>query len=647
MSDLDALLSAVVRSVGGSPREGQIEMVERVSEALESDGHLLVQAGTGTGKSFGYLVPTMAWAAATGKRAVISTATLALQRQIMLHDAPRVKDAIHNELGAHVNVALLKGWHNYVCLRKATGGYPEEGTLLSRAEGEVGATATGEEVIRAREWAMSTDTGDRDDLVPGVTDRVWGQVSVPKRECIGEKCPVRQSCFPYLAREAAEESDVVVTNHAMLGIAATGTPVLPETQAFIIDEAHELVDRVTNQLTRTLSKYDVAGIARMMRSSGLDDSDLDESADEIAELLTDVPEGRIVKFSQVLFDAIARLSGRVAEAGENVAGMSGKDEDQTIAKQILRSRLVEVGELCEDLLSGAIENETLVAWKAEFADGTGALYAAPLDVAGAIADELFDGRPTILTSATLKINDSFDVMAARVGLSFPSQGPWEGIDVGSPFTPEKQGVLYVAKHLPIPGKEGYGDEQLTEMVELIEASGGGALVLFTSKAAAIRAAEFARDRLEVPIFVQGEDQLSTLVSLFSDDDDACLFGTISLWQGVDVPGRTCRLVIMDRIPFPRPNDPLMQARSQAVAHSGGNGFMNVAATQAALLLAQGAGRLLRRSTDRGVVAVLDPRLRTARYSGFLLASMPKMWPTTDPQIVRGVLQRLASEGSES
>lgn len=316
MSDLDALLSAVVRSVGGSPREGQIEMAERVSEALESDGHLLVQAGTGTGKSFGYLVPTMAWAAATGKRAVISTATLALQRQIMLHDAPRVKDAIHNELGAHVNVALLKGWHNYVCLRKATGGYPEEGTLLSRAEGEVGATATGEEVIRAREWAMSTDTGDRDDLVPGVTDRVWGQVSVPKRECIGEKCPVRQSCFPYLAREAAEESDVVVTNHAMLGIAATGTPVLPRTQAFIIDEAHELVDRVTNQLTRTLSKYDVAGIARMMRSSGLNDSDLDESADEIAELLTDVPEGRIVKFSQVLFDAIARLSGRVAEAGK-------------------------------------------------------------------------------------------------------------------------------------------------------------------------------------------------------------------------------------------------------------------------------------------------------------------------------------------
>lgn len=455
MSDLDALLSAVVRSVGGSPREGQIEMAERVSEALESDGHLLVQAGTGTGKSFGYLVPTMAWAAATGKRAVISTATLALQRQIMLHDAPRVKDAIHNELGAHVNVALLKGWHNYVFAeshRRLSG----RRHVAFAGRRRSGATATGEEVIRAREWAMSTDTGDRDDLVPGVTDRVWGQVSVPKRECIGEKCPVRQSCFPYLAREAAEESDVVVTNHAMLGIAATGTPVLPETQAFIIDEAHELVDRVTNQLTRTLSKYDVAGIARMMRSSGLDDSDLDESADEIAELLTDVPEGRIVKFSQVLFDAIARLSGRVAEAGENVAGMSGKDEDQTIAKQILRSRLVEVGELCEDLLSGAIENETLVAWKAEFADGTGALYAAPLDVAGAIADELFDGRPTILTSATLKINDSFDVMAARVGLSFPSQGPWEVLTWGVRLLPKSRAFCMLRSTCRSRGKRVMG-----------------------------------------------------------------------------------------------------------------------------------------------------------------------------------------------
>lgn len=640
MSDVDKLLDAVVESVGGKRREGQTQMVEAVHEALDTDGHLMVQAGTGTGKSFGYLVPAMTWSAKTGKRAIISTATLALQRQIMLHDAPRVADAVREELGSHLDVALLKGWHNYVCLRKATGGYPEEGALLSRAEGEMGATATGEEVMRAREWAMSSDTGDRDDLVPGVSDRVWSQLSLPKRECIGEKCPVRQSCFPMLARQAAEEADVVVTNHAMLGVAATGFPVLPEGDAFIIDEAHELVDRVTSQLTRSLTKFDLTSLARLMRRSGIT-SELDDSADELDEVLGDIDEGRILKVSEALNDVVARLLGRIQQASEDAQDLSAKDEELAISKQIIKVRLLELSEVCQDILGDAIENEVLVAWKTQFMDETPALYLAPLDVAASIADALFDQKATVLTSATLKVGDSFETMASRVGFTFPSQGPWEGIDVGSPFEPEKQGVLYVASHLPIPGKEGYGVEQLDEIVELIDASRGGALVLFTSKAAAVRAAEYVQDRIDTPVFVQGEDQLSTLVANFAADDEASLFGTISLWQGVDVPGRTCRLVIIDRIPFPRPNDPLMQARQNAVSKNGGNGFMSVAAAQAALLLAQGAGRLLRRTTDRGVVAILDPRLRTARYAGFLLASMPRMWPTTNGGQVREILQRLA------
>ncbi|QRV03010.1 ATP-dependent DNA helicase [Arcanobacterium phocisimile] len=618
-------------------------MAHRVAEALESQGHLLVQAGTGTGKSFGYLVPVLQWAATSGKRAIISTATLALQRQIMLNDAPRVKDVIHKELGTHVEVALLKGWHNYVCLRKATGGYPEEGTLLSRAEGEVGATATGEEVMRAREWAMSTDTGDRDDLVPGVSDRAWAQVSVPKRECIGDKCPVRQSCFPYLAREKADDAQVIVTNHAMLGVAATGFPVLPEAHAYIVDEAHDLADRVTSQLTRMLSKYEIAAVARLMRRSGLDDAGLDDCTDELSELLAELPEGRLTELSQELLDVIARIAGRLQVAGEDIAGLSNLNEEQATAKYILRSRVSELHDLCSDLLGDAVGNDQLVVWKAEYGDGTSALYIAPLDVAHSLADNLFEDQPTILTSATLKIGGSFDAMASRAGLSFPSQGPWEGVDVGSPFTPEKQGVLYIAAHMPIPGKEGYGDEQLQEITELILASDGGALGLFTSRAAAVRAAEYVRERVDLPIFVQGEDQLSTLVASFAGDERACLFGTLSLWQGVDVPGRTCRLVIIDRIPFPRPNDPLTQARTEAVEQAGGSGFMSITATQAALLLAQGAGRLLRRSSDRGVVAVLDPRLKTKRYAGFLLASMPRMWPTVDPMIVREVLQRLAKK----
>lgn len=641
--DLDTLLADVVGSVGGTRREGQSEMVHAVYDALVTDGHLMVEAGTGTGKSFGYLVPALAWAAKEGKRTIISTATLALQRQIITQDAPRVVDAVRKLYDSHLEVALLKGWNNYVCLRKATGGYPEEGALLSRAEGEFGATATGEEVVRAREWAMGTDTGDRDDLVPGVSDRAWSQVSLPKRECVGEACPLRSSCFPILAREAASEADVVVTNHAMLGVQATGVPVLPPADAFIIDEGHELVDRITSQLTRSLSKYDIVSLGRMMRRSGLDSSDLDDSADELDEQLAEYDEGRLRKIDVALSDVVARLLGRIQASGEDVSGLSSKDETQAIAKQVLRTRLQELSELCHDLLGDGIANEILVAWKAQFGDETPALYLAPLDVSGSIADSLFEQTPTVLTSATLQIGGTFDVMANRVGFTFPSQGPWQGIDVGSPFSPEKQGILYVAQHLPIPGKEGYGNEQLDEIVDLIKASRGGALCLFTSRAAAVRAADYARDRLETTVLCQGDDQLSTLVSQFAAEDSTSLFGTISLWQGVDIPGRTCRLVIIDRIPFPRPNDPLTQARTEAVSKSGGNGFMAVAATQAALLLAQGAGRLLRRTTDRGVVAVLDPRLRTQRYAGFLLASMPRMWPTTDPQVVRDILTRLGAD----
>lgn len=454
---------------------------------------------------------------------------------------------------------------------------------------------------------------------------------------------MRQSCFPYLAREKADDAQVVVTNHAMLGVAATGLAVLPAADAYIVDEAHDLADRVTSQLTRKLSKYEISGVARLLRRSGLDDAGLDECSDELNELLSELPEGRLTELAQDFLDVIARILGRLQVASEDISGLSNLDEEQATTKYILRSRVQELQELCSDVLSDAVGDDRLVVWKAEFGEANPAMYIAPLDVAHSLADNLFEDQPTILTSATLKIGDSFEAMASRAGLTFPSQGPWEGVDVGSPFVPEKQGVLYVAGHLPVPGKEGYGEEQLQEITELIQASDGGALALFTSRAGALRAAEYVRQRSDLPVFVQGEDQLSTLVANFTRDEQACLFGTLSLWQGVDVPGRTCRLVIIDRIPFPRPNDPLTQARTDAVVRAGGNGFMSIAATQAALLLAQGAGRLLRRSSDRGVVAVLDPRLMTARYAGFLLASMPRMWRTADPKMVREILERLANE----
>lgn len=640
--DPSEVLNHVIDAIGGSRREGQDHMVDAVHEALTNEGHLMVEAGTGTGKSFGYLVPAMVWSAQSDQRVTISTATLALQRQIIQQDAPAVADAIHDIYGTHVDVALLKGWNNYACLRKVDGGYPEDDALLSRAEGEVGATATGEDVVRAREWALTSDTGDRDDLVPGVSDRAWQQISIPKRECIGESCPLRHECFPLRARVEADDADIVVTNHALLGIQASGTPVLPESHAYIVDEAHDLVDRVTNQLTRSMAGYDLRSVARMLRQTGLDDEGLPDLSDDLSDVLAETGEQRITKLSDDLGDVIARILGKIQAAGESVSGLSGGNEEQNATKQVLRSRLVELADLCIDLLGEAVETGSRVAWTSEFNDHY-TLYLAPLDVSASIANNLFEATPVVLTSATLQVGGSFDAVATRVGFTYPSQGQWTGLDVGSPFEPAKQGILYVAQHLNPPGRNGYGEEHLAEIVDLIRASGGGALCLFTSRLGAERAAEYTRDQLDLPVYVQGEDQLPTLLGKFAEDPSASLFGTISLWQGVDIPGDTCRLVIIDRIPFPRPDDPLIQARNEAATRAGRNPFMSVSATQAALLLAQGAGRLLRRTTDRGVVAVLDSRLRTKRYGGFLMASLPKMWPTTDRDVVIDALARLAPD----
>lgn len=637
---VNQILDSVVEDLGGVRRDGQVQMVELVMDALKESGHLLVQAGTGTGKSIGYLVPAMSWSVDTGDRVIISTATLALQRQIVRQDAPRVARAVTAISGKTPRVALLKGWNNYVCLRKAAGGYPEEDALMSRAAGEYGATATGEEVTRLREWSMSTDTGDRDDLVPGVSERAWRQVSLSKPECIGNKCPLRDSCFPLLARASAEDADIVVTNHSMLGIESARTPVLPEAGAFIVDEAHDLVDRVTSQLTSSLSAPEVAGLARLLRREKILATGLESAGEAIGTALDKLDDGRITTMPDALSDALLTLLGELQQANADVADLPGKNEADAAAKSVARGRVQGLAEVVERLLSDARMSGKLVTWVQRDFDDRPSLHVAPLDVSNSLADELFEGKPAVLTSATLALGGSFEHVASDVGFTYPSQGPWDGVDVGSPFDHAKQGILYVADKLPTPGRDGYGEEQLQEIVELIQASGGGALGLFTSRRGAERAAEYVRERVETPVLVQGEDQLPTLVGEFAGNDEASLFGTISLWQGVDVPGRTCRLVIVDRIPFPRPDEPLSQARTQAVGAAGGNGFMQVAASHAALLLAQGAGRLVRRHDDRGVVAVLDPRLRKARYAGFLLSSLPPMWRTTDGGLVRDALRRL-------
>jgi ATP-dependent DNA helicase DinG len=638
------LLAAAVAGLGGTERSGQTRMAQAVDAATTSREHLLVQAGTGTGKSVAYLVPAVAHAVATGRPVVVATATLALQAQVADRDLPAVADALEPLLGRRVTYGLVKGRRNYLCRHKLVGGFPddEEDTLFggSPAMRVTAATELGEQVVRLREWADETASGDRDELIPGVSERAWRQVSVSAHECLGAKCPVIAECFVEQARASAREADVVVTNHSMLAIDAfEGRQILPEHDLVIVDEGHELVDRVTSTITDELTGAQVERAAR--RASGLTDTgDLDAAGSALRGVLEMLPAGRLRQLPESLAAALAAVrdaaraaqSGLRAEAGQPVDG----------ARQVARAGVDEVFEVAERLLD---DSEHDVLWISDDLRRGHVLRVAPVVVAGLLRERLFPDRTVVLTSATLELGGTFDAVARSIGLSGPDAPAWQGLDVGSPFDYPKQAILYVARNLPPPGRDGTSPQVLDELADLVTAAGGRTLGLFSSMRAAQAAAAAMRERLEVPVLCQGEDQTATLVREFARDAATCLFGTLSLWQGVDVPGPACQLVVIDRLPFPRPDDPLMSARAQAVADAGGNGFMAVAATHAALRLAQGSGRLVRTATDRGVVAVLDPRLATARYGGFLRSSLPPFWPTTDRRVALEALRRIdASAG---
>ncbi|MDP5227863.1 MULTISPECIES: ATP-dependent DNA helicase [Arthrobacter] len=665
-----ALLDTAVSAMGGQSRTGQHQMVSRVASALDEQRHLLVQAGTGTGKSLGYLVPVIDDAVRNGNRAIISTATLALQAQIMGRDLPRLLKALDPELPRPVKTALVKGRSNYLCMHKVGGGFPEEdpaedqlfgvgadGALFSSSTGPgLGSgpgTQLGREILRLRDWAQETDTGDRDDLTPGVSERAWRQVSVTALECIGPaKCPMAEECFSERARAVAAESDVIVTNHAMLAINAfEGVAVLPEYDVVVVDEAHELQDRVTGAVTGQLSEAMVTAAARAARRHAhIDIGALESAARGLEDALAPLPTGLLARG---IDEPLGLAIDAVREACRAALSDSKPDQGQPAdgALQAARSRLTQLLEVSERLLVVGERQE--VVWLTRtgtFEPGAGyrpadddapaTVTVAPLSVAMKLRDGLFDGHTAILTSATLAIGAAFDQAAGDVGLKGPGAPDWEGVDVGSPFDYPRQGMLYVARHLPKPGR-GIGAEALQEVVDLIKASGGGALGLFSSRRAAEEAADYVREHVDVPVLCQGEATMSSLIKDFAEDRDACLFGTLTLWQGVDVPGDSCRLVIMDRIPFPRPDDPLNTARSRAVAQNGGNGFMAISASSAAIKMAQGAGRLIRATGDKGVVAVLDSRLATERYGGFIRSTLPPFWATTDRQVVLEALGRLA------
>ncbi|MFC4913403.1 ATP-dependent DNA helicase [Actinomadura gamaensis] len=700
--DTATLLSAAVQAIGGAERTGQVAMAEAVEKALGDGEHLAAQAGTGTGKSLAYLVPAIRHAVTKGRTVVVSTATIALQRQLVDRDLPRLAEALRPHLGTELKFAILKGRRNYLCLHRVQTGVPDEQEEDHGLFDPQQLSTLGRQVKRLNEWADETQTGDRDELVPGVSEQAWRQVAVTAKECLGAtRCPQGTECFAELARAQAGEAHIVVTNHALLAIDALEEfQVLPEHDIVIVDEAHELVDRVTAVATGDISASAVDTAARRcgrLIEEGVADR-LKVSAEDLTLLLEEFPAGRMDVLPEALGNALAVVRDAAhacltaigpekkemdpADAGARKAARSALEDLHDTAVRILESYQVEI----------AARNEVVWLEKPFVQDGRPkrppTLHVAPIGVGGLLRATLFEKRTAVLTSATLTLGGSFEPLARQWGLppldvpaqrapaqadaeAQPEKAPsekaqpektqsekakpekgkqdlaWTGIDVGSPFDHPRSGILYVARHLPQPGRDGLPDAYLTEITELIEAAGGRTLGLFSSMRAARQAADELKDHLSHPLLCQGEDSTSLLVKQFAEDERTCLFGTLSLWQGVDVPGPSLQLVIMDRIPFPRPDDPVASARQRAVAARGGNGFMTVAATHAALLLAQGAGRLLRAMDDRGVVAVLDPRLATARYGGFLKASLPPFWATTDPQVVRGALRRLDQAAAAS
>ncbi|TWF76099.1 ATP-dependent DNA helicase DinG [Pseudonocardia hierapolitana] len=668
------LLEAAVTAVGGARRDGQDAMAQAVRKALVSGEHVAVQAGTGTGKSLAYLVPAIHHAVGRGATVVVSTATIALQRQLVDRDLPRLAKALKPMLGRAPTFAILKGRRNYLCLNKLHGG--DDTDPGDELFDPFAISAMGRAVKRIHEWADTTETGDRDELVPGVQDSVWRQVSVTARECLGvAKCPVGEDCFAEKARGVAGQADIVVTNHALLAIdALEGRPVLPEHDVVVVDEAHELVDRVTGVATAELTAGMIAATARRLGKL-VDQAVADrlaEAGEGLGLVLDDLPPGRWESLPRAAAGALSAVRDAAGACKQALGADRREDPEAAAGRKIAQASLDEVADTAVRLLGAFDEPDPAkrhdVVWLAERGasaergsaqqgpDATRhkSLHAAPLWVGGLLRERLFGRSTVVLTSATLALGGNFDALARQWGLPpekvaaektddpvpDPDAPKWSGLDVGSPFAHAKSGILYVAKRLPPPGRDGLPPSYLDEIAGLVEAAGGRTLGLFSSMRAAKQATEAMRGRLETPVLCQGDDSTMQLVEKFAADEATSLFGTLSLWQGVDVPGPSLSCVIIDRIPFPRPDDPLVAARQRATDARGGNGFLSVSATHAALLLAQGAGRLLRGMDDRGVVAILDSRLATARYGGFLRASLPPFWATDDREKVHGALRRL-------
>lgn len=615
-------------SGGGEARAGQVDMAEAVAVAISTRKHLAVQAGTGTGKTLAYLVP----AVLSGKKTIVATATKALQDQLAGKDLP----FLEQHLDQPFTWSVLKGRSNYLCMQRLSELTAKDETGQQLGLDGVAERAPKDELVALARWAVTTDTGDRAELDIEPSEPAWSAVSVSARECPGAaRCPSGSVCFAEGARLKAYEADVVVVNLHLYGLdIAAGGMILPEHDVVVIDEAHQLEDIVSATSGVDLTGGRFVDLARRTRGVIADDQ-LAAGVDDVGRLLSDAlrpHRDRRLKGSlpEDLGGTLAVARGRVERV---LAAARAVPAD---AKEDIRSRSLRLQQSAAALLEdiGAVEqaSSSEVVW-VEGSDANPMLRVAPLDVAGLLREALWDKRPAILTSATLPRR-----LPQRLGV--PTEQVTE-LDVGSPFDYEANALLYCAAHLPDPRSPTYLEAMVQELGELIEAAGGRTLALFTSFRVLDEAAAALQLAVDIPIISQRDLPKARLLERFASEEATCLFATMGFWQGVDIPGAALSLVAIDRLPFARPDEPLLQARRE---QAGADAFRLIDLPRATTLLAQGAGRLIRSATDHGVVAVLDPRLATAGYRWDVVHALPPMRRTRDPLEVRRTLEAIRDEG---
>ena len=612
---------------GGEHRPGQEAMSRRIAEAIEEGSHLVIRAGTGTGKSLAYLVPAIL----SGQRTIVATATKALQDQLAGKDLPFLVEHLDHQF----NFAVLKGRSNYVCRQRLD---EVAGSEAQQALDGLAETANADELQAIVAWADTTETGDRADLPIQPTPATWAAVSVGSHECPGAvKCPRGGDCFSEKARSAAAGADVVVTNLHLYGIdVATDGMILPEHDLAILDEAHQTEDVLAQACGFELRGGRFTALVRNSRSI-LTGSRAIEDVNNLVGHLVDALAGHVGRrlvpaedgdLRSALELARSRLAGLRSEL-MNIPTTGPGD----VAARRARA-LQTLGTLSGDVdaalnLDGGPMPGAKVAWVEGRADRP-VLHVAPVEVGEVLNQKLWGDRTVVLTSATVPAN-----LADRLGMT---DHPHRFEDVGSPFDFDRQALLYCATSLPDPREADYRAACHDEIERLAVAAGGRMLALFTSRRALDEAVEALRDRLPWTVLHQDDLPKPLLMARFAEDETSCLFGTKGLWHGIDVPGTSLSLVVIDRIPFPRPDDPLLSARRDLV---GSGAFREIDLPLAATELAQGAGRLIRTGDDIGVVAVLDRRLATNKsYRWDLLEAMPPMARTSDPREVVSFLEGL-------